>query len=779
MIRKSTLMLTAVAAFAAAPACAELRHELDAKVQSRHQKTFNGAPSAIPTEYGDIPNGLILERYKLDFEQERYSMDAEISNLGLNNQSVRAEGGNPGKLTWKGGFDRMPHLFSNEARTLYVDQGGGFMTLPDTLQSFHQTNSATFNADIRKSLESAHYARLGFDVETGNLDLRFRPGKDVTVEFGGWRQTRRGTKPQPAPFAFSNAIELAAPVDWQTHEAYLDMQLARKEYQLGLNYRLSQFDNQVPSLHWDNPKRLTDRAASASGYSTGDQSKDGELANAPSNRAHAFKVEGGMGLPMHSRASFEGGYQMWTAFNPMLPYTTNTCLRPGCVTAGSVPPFDASSMASRPDPNVASNIEVFTYLGKLSTRPFKRLRAALTHDAYIMENKNTQYDMPGWAIFDQIWHVEQVRTPREQFRDDKTRLAFDYDVAPWLSGELGMTRVYKKQTREIPKLNEYEWSTGLVVRPSRDLFVNLSYLHAQRRGNGMDFSHYLRTTSAATGRQYYTDAPGLRRVDIADRNRNQARVQTQWALGELAASLSARLTRDAYRQGKGSLDGGDPLVHPELMGLVSDFTQAYGVDVSVPVAFGITADAYYEHDFSRRHLRASQTACSGSTAGASVGLGLPGEPACGAGTLAPTVMTQDPRTRWETLMRDNSQIAGVALTWLPLAKLKTVIGYDVVSTRQDGNPISAGGYASTLTDPYLPFPTSRRMQQTSRVRAEYRLTEALTLAGNYGYEKFDATDFAYGSVPLRDLSNASIFLGANPIRNYYAHTASFGMNYKF
>ncbi|MBI5201755.1 MAG: MtrB/PioB family outer membrane beta-barrel protein [Elusimicrobia bacterium] len=776
------LNIAAAALLFAAPAFAEVRQGLDFKYQHRNQKTVNGEPSAIPTEYGEIPNGLILEKYKIDFEAEKYFIDAEVTNLGLNNQNARVEGGDPGKLMWKAGWDKMPHLFSNEARTLYKDEGNGRLTISDTLQSFNQPlTAAGYNDSIKIQLAAAQPVPLGFEVETSNMDMHYRLAPDLTLSFGGWRQTKQGTKPQPASFGFSNAVEVAAPIDWATNEAFFDMELAKKEYQLAFSYRMSDFRNNIPSLTWDNPRRLVDQAASSSGYSTGDQSASGQLANAPSNTAHVFKVEGGFALPMNSRFSFEGGYQQWKAFNPMLAYTVNTSIRPGGVAGANnpVPPFDASRRENLPDPNVDTNIESFSYLGKLAMRPAESIRVALTHDFYLHENKNKQYTMPGWGMFDQLWHQEQVQTPREGFSDAKTKLAVDYDINSWLSGDVGVMRTYKKQTREINRINEYEGSLGFTIRPSRDFFVNVSGLHQERRGNGMDFQHYVRTVSAATGRSYFSDAPGMRRPDVADRNRNQGRVQVQWNHGEVQASVSARMTQDIYRQGKGSTTGDDPVVHPGLMGLITDQTQAYGADVSVPLFGGVSADLFYEYDFSRRHLRSSQTACAGSTAGTSVGLGLPGEPACGAGTLAPTVMTQDPRTRWETLMRDHSHVAGIALNWLPLAKLKTLIGYEMVSTRQNLDPINAGEFASTAADPYVSFPTSRRFQQTARARAEYRFTDSLAMAANYQYDKFDATDFAYGEVPLRDLGNASIFLGANPIRNWYSHTVSLATNYRF
>jgi MtrB/PioB family decaheme-associated outer membrane protein len=768
------LVTAAALAFLNTPAIAAVKQEVDVKFQQRFQKTVDGAPSAIPTEYGEIPNGFILDRYLLDYDSENYVIEVEAANVNLNNQYFRFEGGAPGKMTWKAVWDEMPHLFSNEARTPYTYQGSGVMVLPGAWRDGTMTTAsyaagspssavqtaanARFNAGISTALAGAPYAPLGFAVNTGKVDLKFHPAHDFTVDVGAWRQTKKGTKPQPAAFGFSNAVELAAPIDWATNEAYLEMQLAKKAYQLAFNYRLSHFNNNIPQLSWDNPKRFSDQYTN-NAYSQGDQSARGALANAPSNQAHSLKLEGGVNLPMNSRFSAEAGYQRWTALNEMMAYTVNSAITPTALApAADKPSFDASALSSRPDANVNGLIEVYTYMGKLSSRPLSWLRTALSHEAYIMENRSTQYNVPGWAVFDQGWHNETTRTPREQIRDDKTALKLDYDITDWLSGDLGAKHVYKKLTREIPKLREYEGTTGLTFRPMSGVWGNLSYLAAFRRGNGMDFEHYPKTVDTG-GSTWFTEAPGMRRPDLADRNRHQGRLQVQWTADEATVGLSARMTDDRYRQGKGDLNGYDPRIFPNLFGTISDRQEAVGVDVSVPLPGSLTVDSYYEYDRSNRMLRSAQTQAANT---------------CG-GTGTTYIMCQSPASTWETRLTENAHIAGLQLTWVGIEKLKTVFGYDITYTRFNGDPTSAG--ANIVN--YRPFETSRRMLQTFKARGEYKVLKDLTLAANYAYEKFDASDFAYKDVQIRPPGNASIFLGANPIRNYYAHTVGAGLNYKF
>jgi hypothetical protein len=370
-------------------------------------------------------------------------------------------------------------------------------------------------------------------------------------------------------------------------------------------------------------------------------------------------------------------------------------------------------------------------------------------------------------VFDQVWNSETKTTPREQFREDKTSLKVDYDVTSWLSGDVGVSHKYEKKTREIPKGKTDEATAGFQFRPVKDLFVNLSGLFSARRGNGMDLEHY--PTTVVNGRTYFTESPGLRRIDVADRNRTVARAQVQWTPGEASVGLSARVREDKYRLGKGDPTGGDEFVYPEHMGMTSDINKSVGVDFAAPVVGTVEVDGYYTFDTNRRYLKSSQTAPAGTS-----GYALPG-----AGASTTYVMTNDPRSRWETRVLDRSHIAGFSVTVRPMAKLKTVLGYDISSTIQNLDTMYAGSLASTATDPYNSFPSSKRMLQTARARGEYKLTENLTVAANYQFEKFDATDFAYGNVPLRDASNASIFLGVNPIRNYVAHTIGTGVNYKF
>lgn len=787
-------LLAATLLLGGAARAAEVSHEIDVSVQQRYQRTVDGAPSARPEEYGERPNGLLFEKYRFDLDSEKYMMEIEAYNIGKNNEFLKTEGGQPGKFSWKVSWDKTPHLFSNEARTFWVHRGEGIMDFPDQLQRFWEgvdvatagaggAASKNFNhfsstAGIRATTKNFFYVPLGFMVETGAMDLKFHPTHNLHVGVGAWRQTRNGTKPQPFSFGFSNALEVAAPVDHVTNEANVDVHYVEKDFQLGLGYRLSDFNNQLPNLWVDNPKRFTDRTVGTH-YSNGDGGASGIMAMQPDNTAHSLKAEAGLNFLETWRLSGEAGYSWWKQKNPMLPFTQNSAMGlanspAGCnpllpvtsagactVAINPIPegltytaPFVASDARNLPDPNVDLTMNVITYMAKLAGRPAEDLRVALTHDAWILENKSKRYEFDqGFALFDQTWRNGAAEPKREELREDKTNLKLDYDVTRTVSTNLGLTHKYFKRTREINKGKEYQADLGLTFRPSRELYVNVSGLAAFRRANGYDFQD-VPTGVDSTGRIRFTDAPGTRRPDVADRNRHSGRVQVQYAPGEASVGLSGRITKDAYRAND-KLNGDDITVRSQLYGMLSDLQESVGTDFSVPVGESLVVDGYGSVEFASRRIRSS---VSNTVSGLAAHQQLPGN-------------------EWVTRVIERSHAAGVALTWLPIDKLKTIVGYDLIFTRGTVDFVDNGRGSATLIAASSLTPT-RKMHQNVRTRAEYKLTSSLTLAANYLYEKFDIADYGFDNVPLRDINNGSIWLGVSD-RNYYAHTASLGVNYKF
>lgn len=723
-----------------------------------------GVPASQLEEYGELSRGVIFEKYLLDADLENYNIEATARDLNKNTRAFVIEAGKRGKSSFKLNYEEMPHLYTNEGRSLYQDTGNGELRISSPTYSdiAHSVDSSSHYAPgvLKSAVDNQPFMSVGVLIKKMGVELKYHPDEYFAIHFDGMRTTKRGTRPQAASFGFSNAIELAAPVDESVVEGGVGISYTRKRYQLGFDYHFEDFNNSIPTLVWDNPKNMHgEEYYLQTHYSRGDGSSVGRMAMAPDNKAHSFKFEGGVDMGETTRFGFEGGFQRWSALNQMLPYTNNTAMTATSVggTAAGLT-FDASDPNNRPDPNVNSLIEVYTYMGKLSSRPLSWLRTSLLHESYIMENKSKKLTVPGWAVFDQNWHVEEASPQLEQFRDDKTVAKAEYDITSTISGNTSVMYKYMKKTRAVDKGREYELNTGFTLKPRKNLWVNLGFLVSGRRASGWDFQHYPTATSG--GARYFTESPGLMRPDVADRNRNQGRLQVQWMPGDASINFSARMTQDGYRGGKNQdLTGGHSEVVPDLFGVLSDRHQSLAFDASLPATEALDVDVFYGYDFHRQIVRSAQMDTLTNIFGA-------------GGTTR--IMVTRPQDRWEQRNTEHAHMVGLAFTHRPMQKMTNRVGLDSTFTRSNGDPLVVGSRNVAMT----PLQTSRRVKHTIKASSKYKFTKDLTLAANYMFERFQANDFAYSGIPTV-LSNSSHFLGADPIKTYNFHSLGMSMNYRF
>lgn len=778
----TTTMMWAAALAAgllAGPAsAAEIRQQAELNVNQNFVTTPNGARSHKFEEYRTRPNGVTFDFYGIDVDYEGgYQFSCEAKNVTQLDQSFACAGGRPGALTYEVSWDQTPHVLSNQARTPYVLNPNGSLTLPDGMQNYFQTNAFpdapgvannTFYAGgatgLPSFLANTPILRSAMRIDTANIDLKYRLNPDMVFTVGADRRHKTGSRPFGATLGFSNDIEVLKPLDHVTNEARLGFEYARPTHQAAFRYALSDFHNNFRDLIWDNPKRLTDRYASSSGYSAGDQSARGRLQAEPNNLAHSLGLSGGFDLPWRTHVSAEFGYTNFHALNPMQPFTINSAITPAsnALLAGTVndAPFDASNPNNLPDPNVDSKIQAYNQLYRVTTRALPRTKATVEYRSYQQDNESTIYDFPGYVRMDQVWEGEELANKRESFRDERAGVDLDFELARTVNLGLGYGQLMKKQVREVSKTREHQFTASTQYRPSHRWFFNLSYFLGLRRMHGYDLQNHFGeqvTAGVVTANHVFIEPPGLRRFDLADRNRNRARFQTQWSGdGGGAVGFNALVNYDSYRPGKGDLQGLSDYTNGTVpgigqqYGLLSDRSTTLGIDATVPVGEAWEIETYYDWEYSRRVTRSNASA---------------------AGNV--TQLHDDDFTY---RMGETQSIGGVTLSWTPRAGLKTSVGYDLMASVLHQDPVALGG--STRVQNARSLSPTKRMLQVLRVSQGVQLAKNLRLTGRYAYEKFDVQDYALGDVPLTDPAASAIYLGAS-LRGYYAHLASVGVDYRF
>lgn len=753
MINLRTACLAVLAVLTGVANAEEAKTKVSGEAEAFFQHTWfkESRPAYKFEEYRAVPNGVILDKFSLDLSYVDYRMSFEALHASQLDQSYKAEGGKPGKYGYKVFADDTPHLYGTRAKTPFVDQGKGYMALPDGLQQDFETNTGRYLAVSTGMASflaaSPDVAPLRMRTEKEGLDLSFRPSENWVVGVSGQRLARSGTKPQGTALGFSNAIELAAPIDNVSYEAGVGADYLGKSYQAGLHYSLSTFNNQIEGLTWDNPKRLTDRAASLSGYVAGDQSAKGRLATDPDNLAHSLNVSAGFDLPLRSRLSAEVGYTIFDQNATLQPYTINTALVTNSTGTPTKTPFNAFDAANLPRAKAEAQMVALSQTYKLGSREVftKDLRTTLSWREYKLKNESEEWSSPGYVRLDQVWEGIPQEAEGYHYTKKNAEAKLDYDLLSSLSVGGGYGIEWKEQLREVPKTKEDQVTGSVVYKPRRDLFVNLSGLLAKRRMDEFDIDHY--KNAAGT----LVEMPGLRRFDVADRDRKQGRVQLQYAGdSDLGLSVSSLVTKDKYLAGKGDLTGGVGTNQNKLYGMTSASEQAHGVDVALPLLAALSMDLYYEYDLSRRYIQSNNNASAAAA--------------------------QDAATDWTARTVETSNIGGVVFHAKPAGRFSADVGYDVVNSKLETRPIAQGSSLS-----YKALPTTSRLLQTATFRGKCKLSENLSLIARYAFEKFNVSDFATDDVPLlsSNIPGAdAIYLG-NSIKDYTAHTMGLGLNYAF
>jgi len=754
-MRISKALAIVVLAALAATAWAEeaaVKVEQQADVLIQHTWFDTTRPAYKFNEYRSVPNGLVLDRYSLDLGYTDYRASFQALHVNQADQSYKAEGGSPGRFTYKAWFDDAPHVYANNAQSPYTNQGHGYLALPDELQAAMQRDAGLYVAISTGMLSvmsvSPNIAPLQVQNERSGVDFNYRPGQDWVVGISGSRLHKFGTKPMGTALGGGGlGIELPVPIDNNAYEVGLGADYLGKDVQAGAHYNYSKFDNKIPVLIWDNPKRSTDIDTTATKASS-----MARMALDPNNMAHNISASAGVNLPMRSRLSAEVGYSVMRQDDEFMPYTINTALSAGATTTSRADgkiPLNAWDPKAMPASNVDAKLTALNQNYRLSMRGAGDLRVSGGYQSYNLKNKGTSYTFPGYVGADQSWNggLGAISNELFEYKKDKADVKADYDLFNTVSVGGGYAIEWKKMEREIPKTKEHQYSASLVFRPVQAFFVNGTYLVARRRmTEDFDFAGY--QNSAAK----FVEAPGLRRFDVSDRNRNQGRVQVGYTTrSDVSMSLSTLVVKDKYRADSADMTGGLAGAPNQLYGLTKEANQTYGAELGFPLGNAVTAELYGEHDSGRRFIQSNK------------------------GGAAPTAAND-----WTLRSLERSNGGGVALAFRPGEKLRAKVSYDAMYSTFDVEPRELG---SALT--YADLPQTKRLTQVARFDGTYKLTENLSFLARYSFEKFNIQDWAVDDIPLMSSTSGtttfasdSIYLG-NSLRSYVAHTVGLGLSYTF
>jgi MtrB/PioB family decaheme-associated outer membrane protein len=632
--------------------------------------------------YRDLRDGGTVDRFRLVKDTDAYKVNLQADHVGYRDQRFFGSYTNYRNVKASFEWNQIPLFYSEDTRTLYNTSTPGSLTLNDGIQTGIQNKTLTLNNALTGA--SAFDLRTRRDVASFNLLYSATPNVDWNVSVQNTQ--KQGGYPWGGSFGISGAVatELPVPVDHRTTDIGTSLEYANNRAYARFGYDGSFFHNNVQTLTWDNPSRITDSPTLGPAQ--------GRMALWPNTDMNTVSATAGIKLPARTRAS--GYLSVGTMSNnaPLLPFTVNTAL--------------ASPALDRPTADVQARVTAMNYL--LTSRPTDMLFVSARYRQYEFDNRTAPFRVGNGVNYDTA--IVALNIASEPF--SQTRHTFDADATfspiRYVGFRAGYTREDVDRTYRI-----VEQTTEDVARAAVDLTgvpwmsVRAVVEHSKRRGSAPDVLELL-----AIGEQ-----PSLRQYDIADRDQDRfSTILSVTPFSSFSVNTSVAVGQQVY-----------PGTN---FGLRNNDSHVYSVGFDFVPVDKISMGASY--GFERyTALQASRTANP-----------LP------ANTIAflndPTQQFNDPRRDWTDGSADRVHTANASVDFIKLIPRTDVkVAYDY--SRAESTYTYGLAPNTVIATPLQLTPVMNELQRGT-LDGRYFVSRHLTVGLVYWFDKYRVDDFALSPV---------------------------------
>ena len=514
----------------------------------------------------------------------------------------------------------LPLNYSYIARTPYVTNGNT-LTLSDAAQGAVQgptnaTNDGTAvgvpcapgappaacstpaQATQAKGLPSIYNTLASpFDMrqvrDRANVTLNYVATRAVDVDMRFATSARDGQQPWGASFAFNDAVELTQPLDQRTNDLSVGASWSNPRGMFRVGWDGSWFNNNITSLVWDNPIRLTDfnngllpptGPFDPNGYSNGNGPAQGRQAMAPSN---SMNVVGATAMYKLARRTTLNGVLQFSSQNQnedLIPWTINSVINntPAVLTA-------FPHLVQLPRPTAEAEAKGVNALISLSSRPVRMVNFTARYRYHERDVQTPPFDATEYVRFDAV--PEEIEEGiSHQF--DSSRHLLDTGVS-FTPGGWGTVRVgygheaVERHGRGFSDVGEHIFRLSYDTYSSRYVTLRAGFDVQRRRGEGF-VEAGIDYEQGPGGTQ-----PTLRYYDEADRDRQR---------GSLMLTVMPNDTADVFVQFAGGTDrylpdNSVPVSRPgELFGLHESDVVSWSAGVNLHPTSIFTFGASYGRD---------------------------------------------------------------------------------------------------------------------------------------------------------------------------------------
>jgi MtrB/PioB family decaheme-associated outer membrane protein len=632
--------------------------------------------------YRDLRDGGTVDRFRLSKDTDAYKWNLQADHIGYQDQRFFGSYTNHGNVKLSFDWSQIPLFYSETTSTLYNTSSPGVLSLNDSVQSGIQNKTLTLQNALTGA--SAFDLRTRRDVASFSLLYSATPNVDLAVTL---RNTRKqGGYPWGGSFGISGAIatELPVPVDHRTTDLGTSLEYAGERGYAKIGYDGSFFRNDVQTLTWDNPSRITDSATLGPAQ--------GRMQLWPNTDMNAMNLSGGYKLPGRSKVS---------AFLSMGNYSNNTALLPFTVNSALVSPT-----LDRATSDVKARVTAMNY--NFTSRPVDQLFFSARYRQYEFDNQTVPFEVGDVVNYDTA--IVALNKESEPF--SQTRHTFDADATyspiRYVGFRAGYTREEVDRTyRVVENTTEDIGRTSIDLTGVKWLTVRGVFEHSKRRGSAVDALELL-----SIGEQ-----PTLRQFDISDRD--QDRVSTIL----MVTPVSSFSVNGSVSTGRQEYPGTN-------LGLRNNTNHVYSIGVDFVPVDKVSMGATYGYE-KYTALQASRTANP-----------LP------ANTVAflndPTQQFNDPRRDWTDDSADRVNTFNASLDLIKLFPRTDVkMAYDYSHAE---STYTYGLTADTVVAAPVQLSPVMNELQRGTVDGRYFVTRHLAVGLVYWFDKYRVDDFALSPV---------------------------------
>jgi MtrB/PioB family decaheme-associated outer membrane protein len=753
-------------------------------------------------ETRDFPKGPFLRDVRLKFESNEspFFVDFKGWEIGERDRRLTFEAGRVGKFRTRFLYDELPHYFSS-GRSLHVSTAPGVLAVDPAIRALLQAGptasaapsqmSPAFPALVNQVVENAPVIQLRVHYDRLLVTQSYRPTKNLELYMRAQNVRRNGTRPRPTG-TFANetngpngdlvweamGVELPEPVSYRTTNLTFGVQYSRPKWRVGVQYDVSVFRNDIPSLTWENPFRVTDRLANPPAYNVGrNRFVRAQLALPPDNDFQSITFRAGVDLPGDTQVRGAVSWGKLTQDEPFLPYTLNSAMVSANLLPGQPPLFELAP----PQPSLNGEVHTLNQDYALASRPWKNMRFLFQYRSNDRDNDTPVLVFPGLPAFGDSGvrtAVDFYNLPIENFPSSYTRqnttASWEWDPTKKLGIEVEYDwEIWSRTFREAAKTNEhsvrgrldYKWRPGVALK--------LDYLHSRREPRAyltqpLTFNPNVFGGSwVATPGTPFVDTireefNQLRRFDESDRTRHNAGVSLEVTRFEnLTFSASYRYFRDDYDK--------------QFYGLHFDVQSA----VDAEVTYFPTETTFFYANYSREQNQSGYRGLGHRIAGAARNV-----TACCA--ILPIANSFDRSSR---INFDMLQVGFNSATEGERTVVNASYGLGFARDRTDTfNPFPILS-VSPRTAGAIDYPDVVARQQEANVTVTHKLRDGMELGFAYRFQPYRLDDYytnnlqpySFKQPAATDVSVFTpryLFLDAR-FTTYHAHSATFFMRFTF